>query len=450
MADRMVLGKDVAYSTDSRETGLNNNVVVIGGTGCGKTVSIAEPRILDAVESSQVITVTKQRLYKKYRGLLRQRGYHVQALNLAKPEESTCSFDPLAYVKTEADITFLATSIVKSNMQNENQNTKHNDPYWDNAAVSLLSAEIAYIMMTEENPSFADVIELHESLTFTESGISKAIKTSLDDKFYKLEDKNSNCFAVVCWRSFRQLPYGTAGCVYGVLNAVTDSMFTKDILKMMKEKPKLDIAAIGMRKTALFVLTSAVNPALHSLVHVFYARMFKELFEAAEERADGTLPIPVHVLCDDFATGGRVYNFAEYISIFREKGISATLLLQSESQLRSMYGYEEAVTIINNCDTYVYMGGMDLDTCRNLSVRANLPVEDILYLPVGDILVFRRGQMPIYTKRYDIFENKLYVQLTRAFEEHQKQEQLRMDRERLRQKQLERRLMEQNMCTICD
>jgi hypothetical protein len=147
-------------------------------------------------------------------------------------------------------------------------------------------------------------------------------------------------------------------------------------------------------------------------VNLFYAQLFKSLFEFGESCADGRLPVPVHVLCDDFATGSRILNFPEYISIFREKGISVTLLVQSESQLEGMYGQSNATTIINNCDTYVYMGGMDLCTCRSVSTRVNLPLEDVLYMPIGREMIFRRGQKPIITERYDIENDDRYIRIT--------------------------------------
>jgi len=439
MADRMILGEGVSYSTDSKETGLNNNVLVCGGSGSGKTMSIAEPRILDAQETSQVITVTKRRLVKKYKPLLKKRGYNVLELNFVHPLESDLAFDPLAYVRTASDVTFLAKSLVEADPQKKNSNM---DPYWDSAAVSLLSAEIAYTTMTMENPTFADVLALHDSLEFS-SKPGDGIVTSLDRKFEELDRAHPNCFAVVCWRSFRQLPVKTAGCVYGVLNAVIDTVFTKDLRSMMQEKPNIDIPAIGQEKTVVFISTSAVNPALHSFVNMFYAQLFKQLFEVAEELPDGILPVPVHVLCDDFATGGRVLNFPEYISIFREKRISVTLLLQSESQLRSMYGEEDTVTIINNCDTYLYMGGMDISTCRAVSERLNQPLEDVLYMPIGQVFIFRRGQRPIITKRYNILDNELYVRLTAAFEEAQKKEQEWLEQNRERLELLEQQRLEQ-------
>ena len=127
--------------------------------------------------------------------------------------------------------------------------------------------------------------------------------------------------------------------------------------------------------------------------------------------------MPVRVLCDDFATGSRILNFPEYISIFREKQISVTMLVQSESQLESIYGCDDAKTIINNCDTYLYMGGMDLKTGHSISERLNMPLDDVLYMPIGKEYIFRRGQRPIATTRYDIMKDKKYQKVTKEYEE---------------------------------
>ena len=113
----------------------------------------------------------------------------------------------------------------------------------------------------------------------------------------------------------------------------------------------------------------------------------------------------VQVICDDFATGCKVPEFQELISIFREKRIGVTLLIQSESQLAAMYGAKNAITIINNCDTYVYLGGMDLKTSENISKRLNIPLHEVLNMPIGREYVFRRGQEPIKTERYSLQES---------------------------------------------
>lgn len=409
--DRMILGKNAVYSTDSNETGLNNNVLVCGSSGCGKTMSISEPCLLETYHTSLIATVTKRRIVDKYKTTLEKRGYVVEDLNFIHPMESNVAYDPLEYINSYSDITFLAESIVRANPRKDRSNA---DPYWDEAATSLLSAEIAYTIMTKDNATFADVLELHDGIDFRENG--GQITTSLDHKFEYLAEKDPSCFAVSCWKSFHLLPIKTASCVFGALNTTIDTIFSPELRKMIKMKKKVDFEKIATQKTVLFVSTSAVNPALHCFINVFYAQAFKALFEYAESLPSGKLPIPVRVLCDDFATGSRILNFPEYISIFREKKISVTLLVQSESQLESMYGREDATTIINNCDTYLYMGGMDLKTGRSISERLNAPLEDVLYMPIGQICVFRRGQKPIITSRYDIQKDEQFQQVTRAYE----------------------------------
>lgn len=409
--EQVILGQNCIYSTDCEETGLNNNVLGIGGSGSGKTMSLTEPRLLQTTKTSLIVTLTKRRIVPKYTPLFRKRGYTILDLNFVSPSQSNCSYDPLAYVNSYADITFLARSIVKADPQKDKSIA---DPYWDEAATSLLSAEIAYVLMTANDPTFADVLTLHDTLVIEERG--NVLHTSLDSAFEQLAEKEPNCFAVSCWKSFNNLPIKTAGCVYGTLNTTIDTIFSPELREMMATKRNVDFEQLASEKAILFVTTSAVNPALHCFVNMFYAQAFKQLFEFAEKQPNGVLPIPVHVLCDDFATGSRVLNFPEYISIFREKGISVTLLLQSESQLEQMYGPDNAVTIINNCDSYVYFGGMDLHTAKNISLRLNAPLEDVLYMPVGQEIVFRRGQRPIVTQRYDIRSDELYKTVTQDYE----------------------------------
>lgn len=409
--DRMILGENVICSTDCNETGLNNNVLVCGSSGCGKTMSISEPCLLETFNSSLIAVVTKRRIVNKYKTIFEQRGYVVQDLNFIHPMESSVSYDPLQYLDNYSDITFLAESIVKSNPRKDKSTA---DPYWDEAATSLLSAEIAYVLMTKKNASFVDVLNLHDEFNFRENG--GQIETSLDSKFEFLAEKAPNCFAVSCWKSFHLLPVKTASCIFGTLNAAMDTIFSPELRKMISMEKKIDFKQLATQKTILFISTSAVNPALHCFINIFYAQTFKTLFEYAESLPIGKLPIPVHVLCDDFATGSRILNFPEYISIFREKQISVTLLVQSESQLESMYGSEDATTIINNCDTYLYMGGMDLKTGRSISERLNAPLDEVLYMPIGQEYVFRRGQKPIITNRYNILKDEQYQQITRNYE----------------------------------
>lgn len=407
MADKIILGENAVYSTDCSETSLNNNVLICGSSGCGKTMSIVEPRLLETFNSSLIVTLTKRSLVRKYKSLFTQRGYIVEDLNFINPAESDVSYDPLQYIASYADITFLAEAIVKANPKKDKSNA---DPYWDDAAISLLSAEISYVLMTKDNASFIDVLRLHDKLDFNEDNGS--ITTSLDRQFEYLEEVDPGCFALSCWKSFSRLPMKTASCVFGSLNTTLDTIFSPELRKMLALKRKVDFVGLGSRKTVLFVSTSAVNPALHRFVNVFYAQAFKTLFEYAESLTDGRLPIPVHMICDDFATGSRILDFPEFISIIREAQISVCLITQSESQIESIYGSDDATTIINNCDTYVFMGGMDLKTGRSMSERLNAPLDEVLYMPLGQVIILRRGNKPFITQRYNILENEMYQAIT--------------------------------------
>ena len=410
MSDKVILAENCIYSTDTEKTQLNNNILVCGTSGCGKTMSIAEPRLLETYETSLVVTLTKRRLINKYMKVFEERGYNVWDLNFANPAKSQVSYDPLKYIKSHQDITYLAKSIVDSDIDPA---TVRKDPFWDNTAVSLISGIIAYCMMKDRNATMADVVDTFKRMNFKAD--SSSYTTGLDDEFTTLEKKNTTCFAITCWNTFRKLPEKTAACVYGSANTAIDKIFTPELVKMFRKKQSVDFKTIADERTVLFVTSSAVNPALSSFVNIFYSQVFKSLFEYAESTEDGTLPIPVHVLCDDFATGSRINNFPEYISIFREKKISVTLLLQSESQLEAMYGYGNATTIINNCDTYLFFGSMDLTTAKNISVRINEPVDEVLYMPLGNVIVFRRGQRPVKTTRYNILNDSNYIRITEEY-----------------------------------
>ena len=154
--NRMILGEGAVFSTDCNETGLNNNVIVCGSSGGGKTMSVIEPRLLETFDSSLIVTVTKRRLVDKYKKVFCERGYKVLDLNFVRPTDSNIAYDPLDYVSSYSDITFLAQAVVKANPRKDKSTA---DPYWDESSISLLSAEIAYILMTEKNPSFADFLK---------------------------------------------------------------------------------------------------------------------------------------------------------------------------------------------------------------------------------------------------------------------------------------------------
>ena len=412
--DRVVLGdgKDCIFSSDTNVTGINNNVMVVGGSGSGKTVSIAEPFLLESNNRNIITSVTKRRIVKKYTPLLEDRGYKVWDLDFVHPENGNVSYDPLNYIKSYQDIIFIARAIVQANVDTNNKNL---DPYWYESATSLFVAIISYILIEYDDPDFSDVLEMVDKLSYSEK--DGTIVTNYDSDFELLQKYNPLNMASVNWMSFKRLPVRTAGCVFSFLNTALATVFTPELRKMFKMKNRVNFNDFTKEKSALFITSSPVNPSLNSFINMFYAHTFKELFEIGEMQDSGVLPIPIHFLADDFATGCPVPLFDQYISIFREKGISVTLLIQSESQLSSLYGYQSSTTIINNCDTYVYMGSNDLDTAKNISDRAGIMPEDCLSMKLGKQIIFRRGLKPIFCKRYNVFKNKKYQEITNKFKD---------------------------------
>lgn len=417
--DIMVLAKDCVYSSDCQTTGLNNNQIVVGGSGSGKTMSITEPCLLNTEHRNLIVTVTKPRVVAKYTPLLERRGYRVLVANFANPAKSQVAFDPLRFIRTDQDITFLARSIVMANPK-KGEATKA-DPYWDEAAINLLSALIAGSLVRNPGAGFDEVLAMFRGM---EVQYGDTIKTNYDTFFEGLRHMPRGRFAAMNWRTFGNLPPRTAACVVSSLGITVSHLFGAEVTQMLSLPDKLDFRILTQEKSVLFVVSSPVNPGLNAFISLFYATAMKELFEYAEEQPDGCLPITTHMVCDDFATGAPIPEFDQYISIIREKGLSVTLLCQSESQLEDMYGKAGAVTIVNNCDTYVYTGAMDIATARNVSQRLNKPVDEVLAMRLGTFAIFRRGDRPKVVLRYPILEDPLYQQVTREEQEYRQRERL--------------------------
>lgn len=185
--DRIILGdgNNCIFSTNTEKTQLNNNVIICGSSGSGKTMSVTEMRLLETFNSSLVVNLSKRKLVAQYTPLFKERGYKVLDLNFVNPDKSDVSYDPLTYVKNYMDITFLAQAIVKADPRSEHS---HADPYWEQSAISLLSAEIAYVLITKDNPSFNDVLNFQAELVIIDEDTS--ISTSMDERFSRLKAGN--------------------------------------------------------------------------------------------------------------------------------------------------------------------------------------------------------------------------------------------------------------------
>ena len=417
--DIVPIAENVTHNYNTEETGRNNNILVIAGTGKGKTKSVVYPMLLHTNNSSLVVPISKRDVLYKFGNDFVQKGYDVEVLDLADASKSTIGFEPLFYLKDQTEVLDLAEKIVNV----EDSSNLVRDPYWNNAAVSLIAAEMSLLIENwayEQNedgsdltkpPTMLDVLALHSQLSFTDSvRVTEFTKSTLDEAFEELEQKNPNSYAASCWKVVKKLAARTVSCIVSTVNVAYTKIFTTQMKKIMSLNT-LDIALLGEKKTVLFVVSSPVNKSSQMFANLFYSTLFKELFDTAESYPDCVLPVPVQIICDDFACGSKIPKFSEYISIIRSCGISVTMLVQSETQLADMYGTSAANTIVDNCDTMIYMGGMSLQTCSNMSMRVNQPLDDIISMPIGVVYVVRAGEKPRKTNRYNIYADEGYKRL---------------------------------------
>jgi len=411
MADMTCLAEGMVVPADFEQTGLNLNEIVVGPTGCGKSFSNAYSRLAHTNESSVVVPISKDAIKRSFMKTFKERGYEVIDLDFAHPDKSMYGYDPLDYIHRDEDVIQLARNLIGQDASRGR--TGEADPYWNDSATSVIAAEIAYVLLDakdkKKKANFADVINFHRSIKFDSS--KNLMSTSADIWFEKLSVYHPGNQATELWKTVKDLAPRTASCIFSVVNSAFDKIFSNSVIEMTKKKKRVSFKELGEKKVALFISISPMNRTLQNYINVMYADMFRELFEIAQNNIDYKLNVPVHIICDDFACSGKIQNFEDYISIFRAAGISVTMLLQSESQLNSMYGEQSAITIINNCDTYVYMGGMDIITCQNISKRMNKPLNKVMEMPLEQVVVFRRGSAPYVSRRFQIMNDPEYKKI---------------------------------------
>lgn len=415
--DKIVLGNGIEYSTNCEATGVNNNVLVAGGSGSGKTYSIVLKRLIETRYSNLIVTTTKNRVYDLTHRMLEERNYKVLKLDFANPKKSNCYWN-LLEVGSWQDITQLATDIVYANCKRKESSSV--DPYWNETSISLLSSIIGYVKCTKgHDASMADVISMLRSLNII-NNTGEQVETSLDGKFQKFEEKcGSDHFVVQMWKTASVLPVKTLKCVIGSLATTLDKVFTEDILRNLSfddGKHAFSLTDFASSKSVVFINIPPCNVNLHYLLNILYANVFNGLIKLAEN-SGGTLNRPIQVIADDFACAGAVNDFQQYISVFRQAGISTLLLIQSEAQLENIYGDSAARIIIDNCDTYVYMGCNDLISARNISEKIDRPQNEVLNMKIGKEIILRRGEKPkIFVDRYKILDDIQYKKLLDVYE----------------------------------
>lgn len=404
--DALILGEGVYYSRDCIKTQLNNNVIVVGTSGAGKTRSIVRPNLLQAL-GSYVVSDPKGNLYRLFAPYLKSKGYNVIALDFIHPDKSL-RYNPLEYCHTTTDAQKLSHMLV-SEMSITGGSGRSNDPFWDETAHILLSSLIGYMLETDElkksEKNLTTLAKLIKEGKRTNAGTCSGGRSRLDDRMMrhaeKMKKRGKESWAVDRYEEYNTSPDRTHATINICSLAKLASFDTIEVRKMISQND-LDLSGIGREPTALFVQVSDNDRSMDVLVNLFYTQLMNELCSYADEKCENSsLPVPVQFILDDFATNARIDNFQNMISNIRSRGISAMLMLQSEAQLEAGYG-RNAQTIIDNCNTYVYMGGSNPEMAETIAKRANKPASKILNMPLSKSWIFRRGQEPLLCDNVDL------------------------------------------------
>lgn len=396
-----IFADEVERQLGEHTTGLNNNVVVVGTTGCGKTTRFVEPNLAECV-GNYIISDPKGTLIRKYGKYMEEKGYRVLKIDFQNPERSM-NWNPLSQVKTTHDIMRIANSLT---FRSEKVGI-NGDPYWDEMTVITICAIIGYMVETKYEPfNFQGIMELlREGDRFdrkkdTSSGRVVYKKASkLSDRFEELHEKKPNSWAYEQFRNVDQAPDRTYDTIRSCLAAKLSNYTTEEISKMMKYND-IDFEEIAQDRFVLFVIQSDYDRSMDGLVNLFFSQAINSLFRYADTCKYQRLPVPVRFFLDDYGATTVIDNLDTIISTIRSRAISVSLMLQSESQLlKGKKGTDK--TILSNCDTYIYMSTNDVETAQSVSLRCNKPLEQVLYMPVGYCWVFQRGSKPVYAKLAD-------------------------------------------------
>jgi type IV secretion system protein VirD4 len=421
------------------KTSRNKNVLVVGGSGSGKTRFFIKPNLMQCdskdYPTSFVVTDPKGSIIVECGNLLRRRGYRIKILNTINFKKSM-HYNPFAYIHSEKDILKLVTALIA----NTKGNGKSGDDFWEKAETLFYTALIGYIHYEApvEEQNFATLIEFINASEVRED--DEEFKNPVDLMFEALEKENSNHFAV---RQYKKYKLAAGKTAKSILISCGARMAPFDIqeLRDLTAYDELELDTLGDRKTALFIIISDTDDTFNFLVSMAYTQLFNLLCEKADDVYGGRLPVHVRCLLDEFANIGQIPKFEKLIATIRSREISACLVLQAQSQLKALYK-DNADTIIGNCDSAIFLGGKERTTLKELTeslgketidtyntgesrgreVSHSLnyqklgkdlaSVDELSVLDGGKCILQLRGVRPFLSDKYDITKHPNYKYLS--------------------------------------
>ena len=338
----------------------NKNILVIGGSGSGKTRFFCKPSLLQA-HSSYVCTDPKGTLLPEIGTFLERKKYRIKCLNLINFRKSM-KYNPLAYIRSEKDILKLVNALI---MNTKGEGEKSSEDFWVKAERLYYSALIGYIWYeaTEEEKNFITLLDLINVSEARED--DETYQSPVDLLFSQLEEREPDHFAVKQYRKFKMAAGKTLKSILISCGARLAPFDIKELRDLM-EYDELELDTLGDQKTALFVILSDTDSTFNFVAALMYSQLFNLLCDKADDFYGGRLPVHVRLILDEFANIGQIPNFDKLIATIRSREISASIILQSQSQLKTIYK-DAADTIVGNCDSTLFLGGKEKSTLKEIS-----------------------------------------------------------------------------------
>lgn len=414
----------------------NKNVIVIGGSGSGKTRFYVKPQLMQMTPNvSYVCTDPKGTIIVECGTMLKNGGYTIKALNTINFKKSM-RYNPFHYIRSEKDILKLVNTII-ANTKGEGE--KSGEDFWVKAERLLYCALIGYIYYEapEEEQNFATLLEFINASEARED--DEEFKNAVDELFEELEQKEPEHFAIRQYKKYKLAAGKTAKSILISCGARLAPFDIKELRDLMSED-EMELDKLGTQKTALFVIISDTDDTFNFVVAIMYSQLFNLLCDTADDEFGGRLPYHVRLLLDEFSNIGQIPKFDKLIATIRSREISASIILQSQSQLKTIYK-DAAETIWGNCDTMLFLGGKESSTLKEISETLGKETIDLYntsdtrgqsrsyglnYQKTGKELMSRdelavmdgskcilqlRGVRPFFSDKFDITKHKRYKEL---------------------------------------
>lgn len=429
-----ILTQRVRIGLDGRKHRRNLNVLVVGGSGSGKTRFYAKPNVMQ-VHTSFVVLDPKGEILRDTGHLLESKGYDIKVLDLINPHRSH-GYNSFAYLQDDKDVLKLVTNLVR-NTTPKGSNT--NDPFWERSETALLEALVLYLLYEapQEEQNFPMVMEMIAAAEVREE--DETYQSPLDELFERLAMRDPEHLAVKQYNIFKLAAGKTAKSILIGLGVRLEK-FNLHTIAGMSQVDEMELPMMGEKKTALFAVIPDNDSSFNFIVGMLYTQLFQCLMYEADYRHGGRLPIHVHFVMDEFANVALPDEFDKLLSTMRSREISVSIILQNLAQLKALYK-DSWESIVGNCDEFLYLGGNEQSTHKYVSEllgketidtntygqskgrsgsysinyqqsgRELLTPDEVRLLDNRYALLFIRGELPVMDEKYDVLRHP-HVSLT--------------------------------------